>query len=39
MGVDAEVIQQDTEATETKTQTGWDSELVPVKATGSIPVV
>ena len=39
MGVDAEVVQQKTQGTETKQQTGWNSTLVPTTATGTVPIV
>ena len=39
MGVDAEVVEQKTTGTETTEQTGWNSELEPVTATGSVPIV
>ena len=39
MGVDAEVQEVKSESDETKTQTGWESELVPETRVGSVPIV
>ena len=39
MGVDAEVVEQKNEGTETKQQTGWNSTLVPNEEIGEVPVI
>ena len=39
MGVDAEVIENKTQGTETKQQTGYETRLIPVTETGSFPVL
>ena len=39
MGVDAEVVEQKSQGTETKTQTGWESTLVPNTQIGEVPIV
>ena len=39
MGVDAQVIKVSDPQTETKTQSGFDAELVPVVRTGTVPII
>lgn len=39
MGVDAEVIEQKTQGTETKTETGWNVDLVPHTEYGTAPTL